>query len=62
MIWYYCYLVTHFVCALGTAGTIRGVRKYLKEKNNNIKIIGVLAEENNDIPGVLSLSEIKNLS
>ncbi len=33
--------VTHFIVGVGTGGTISGVGKFLKEKNNKIKIWGV---------------------
>lgn len=33
--------VTHFICGLGTGGTISGVGRYLKERNPEIQIVGV---------------------
>ena len=44
--------VTHFVSAMGTTGTIMGVSRYLKEKNPDIKIVGVQPEGNESIPGI----------
>lgn len=33
--------ITHYVCCAGTGGTLSGTARYLKEKNPDIKIIGV---------------------
>ena len=51
--------VTHLIAGLGTCGSIGGIGKFLKEKNPNIKIIGVYPGEGHDIPGVRSLKQLK---
>lgn len=49
--------VTHFVSAMGTTGTITGVSDYLKEKNNDITIIGAQPKDGAKIPGIRKWSE-----
>jgi cysteine synthase B len=44
--------ITHFVSAMGTTGTIMGVSRYLKEQNENVRIIGAQPEEGSSIPGI----------
>lgn len=44
--------ITHFVSAMGTTGTIMGVSRYLKEKNQKIQIIGTQPTEGSSIPGI----------
>lgn len=44
--------VTHFVSAMGTTGTIMGVSRFLKEKNNNVQIVGCQPTEGSKIPGI----------
>jgi S-sulfo-L-cysteine synthase (O-acetyl-L-serine-dependent) len=45
-------LVTHFVSAMGTTGTITGVSRYLKERNAGIHIIGAQPADGSSIPGI----------
>lgn len=44
--------ITHFVASMGTTGTIMGTSRFLKTKNNSIKIIGVQPQEGDNIPGI----------
>ncbi len=44
--------VTHFVCSMGTTGTIMGVSRYLKEQNSDIEIVGLQPKEGSKIPGI----------
>ena len=44
--------VTHFVSAMGTTGTIMGTSQFLKEKNPNVKIVGLQPEDGASIPGI----------
>lgn len=43
--------VTHFVSALGTAGTLMGVSRFLKERNPEVCTIAVHPAEHSCIPG-----------
>ena len=45
-------LITHFISSMGTTGTIMGTSRYLKEKNPDIKIIGLQPDEGASIPGI----------
>jgi cysteine synthase B len=44
--------ITHFVSSMGTTGTIMGTSKFLKEKNPEIRIVGVQPEGESKIPGI----------
>jgi S-sulfo-L-cysteine synthase (O-acetyl-L-serine-dependent) len=44
--------ITHFVCTMGTTGTIMGTSTYLKEKNPSIQIIGAQPTDGSQIPGI----------
>ena len=44
--------ITHFVSSMGTTGTIMGVSTFLKEKNEQVQIVGVQPTDNAKIPGI----------
>lgn len=44
--------ITHFVSSMGTTGTIMGVSRFLKEKNEQIRIVGAQPSEGSSIPGI----------
>lgn len=44
--------ITHFVSAMGTTGTIMGVSRYLKEKSNQVMIVGTQPTDGACIPGI----------
>ncbi|MCL2569855.1 MAG: cysteine synthase family protein [Firmicutes bacterium] len=49
--------ITHFVCAVGTGGTIMGVGKRLKQLNPNIKIIEAQPFPKHKIQGLKNMTE-----
>lgn len=44
--------ITHFVSSMGTTGTIMGTSTFLKEKNEEIQIVGVQPTDDSRIPGI----------
>lgn len=44
--------ITHFISSMGTTGTIMGVSRFLKEKNEAIEIIGLQPMDGASIPGI----------
>jgi len=51
--------VTHFAAGLGTCGTITGTGRFLKERRQSVKVLGVHPTEGHDIPGVRSIRQLK---
>ncbi|PFG09453.1 MULTISPECIES: cysteine synthase CysM [unclassified Marinobacter] len=49
--------VTHFVASMGTTGTVVGVSRYLKERNPDVRIVGLQPSEGAAIPGIRRWSE-----
>ena len=44
--------ISHFVSAMGTTGTIMGVSRFMKEKNQAVQIVGCQPTEGSRIPGI----------
>ena len=49
--------IDYFIAGLGTTGTIIGAGRYLKEKNDKIKIIGIEPVKGHAIQGLKNMSE-----
>ena len=44
--------ITHFVASTGTTGTLMGTSEYLKNRNSDIRIVGVTPDAEGGIPGI----------
>jgi len=49
--------VTHFVAGIGTTGTLMGVSRCLKERNERVQVIGMEPVERHTIQGLKNLTE-----
>lgn len=49
--------VTHFFSGCGTGGTITGTGTFLKEKNENLKVIAIQAQQNHLLQGLRNFEE-----
>jgi [CysO sulfur-carrier protein]-thiocarboxylate-dependent cysteine synthase len=56
-IWRDCPEITHFVAGLGTAGTLMGVGRYLKERNPDVQIWAVQPPAGEMVDGLKNLDE-----
>ena len=56
-IWRDCPEITHFVAGLGTAGTLMGVGRFLKERNSAIKIIAIEPPAGELVDGLKNIDE-----
>lgn len=50
--------ITHLFASLGTCGTVIGTSKFLRTKNQNIKVIAVQPTEGHDVPGLRNVSQL----
>lgn len=44
--------LTHFICSMGTTGTVMGCSAYFREQNPDIRIIGLQPADGASIPGI----------
>jgi cysteine synthase len=51
--------ISLFASVMGSTGTLIGVSKFLKKKNPNVKTLGVMLQEGEEVPGARSLSRIQ---
>ena len=56
-IWRDCPEITHFVAGLGTAGTLMGVGRYLKEQNPDVKVCAVEPPAGELVEGLRNLDD-----
>jgi cysteine synthase B len=56
-IWRDCPEITHFIAGLGTAGTLMGVGRFLKERNPNIQVWAVQPPAGEMVDGLKNLDE-----
>jgi cysteine synthase B len=49
--------ITHFLTGCGTGGTITGTATFLKEMNNNIKVVAIQAQKNHLLQGLRNFEE-----
>jgi cysteine synthase len=56
-IWRDCPEVTHFVAGLGTAGTLMGVGRFLKERNPDVKIVAIEPPAGELVDGLKNIDE-----
>ena len=56
-IWRDCPEVTHFVAGLGTAGTLMGVGRFLKERNADVQLLAVEPPAGEMVDGLRNLDE-----
>jgi cysteine synthase B len=56
-IWRDCPEITHFVAGLGTAGTLMGVGRFLKERNAAIKLIAIEPPAGELVDGLKNIDE-----